>query len=259
MNQLAVAEKQPAPTWFPANLASINRRFERLSAKDVLRWGLTTFTEDIVLATGFGPSGIVLMHMVSQLRPQTAVFYLQTGLFFPETLALRDQLSDRLGLPFIEVHSGLSLNEQAHQFGPNLWERNPDLCCRLRKVEPLRRFLADKKAWISGIRRDQSPTRRLTQVVAWDNANHLLKLNPLAAWTQAQVWDYIREHHLPTNLLHDEGYPSIGCMPCTRPVSAGDDERAGRWAGSEKLECGIHIQPDGTILRVSQISVGSKQ
>jgi phosphoadenosine phosphosulfate reductase len=251
MKQIALAENQPTPTWFPANLESLNRRFERLQVHDVLRWGLTTFGEDIVLATGFGPSGIVLMHMVSQIRPQTAVFYLQTDLFFPETLALRDQLAQGLDLRFVEVHSGLSLNEQAHQFGPALWQRNPDLCCRLRKVEPLRRFLANKKAWITGIRRDQSPTRCHTQIIAWDNANHLLKISPLATWNKAQVWDYIHEHNLPTNVLHDEGYPSIGCMPCTQPVAAGSDERAGRWAAVDKMECGIHLQPDGTIVRLS--------
>jgi phosphoadenosine phosphosulfate reductase len=253
MNQIALTEKQAAPTWFPANLDSLNRRFERVQTRDVLRWGLTTFGQDTVLATGFGPSGIVLMHMVSQIRPQTAVFYLQTDLFFPETLALRDQLAERLNLRFVEVHSGLSLNEQAHQFGAALWQRNPDFCCRLRKVEPLRRFLADKKAWITGIRRDQSPTRRNAQVVAWDNANHLLKLSPLATWTKEDVWGYIYEHSLPTNVLHDEGYPSIGCMPCTRPVNGEGGERDGRWAGKDKLECGIHIQPDGTIRRLSVV------
>ncbi|MAU01746.1 MAG: phosphoadenylyl-sulfate reductase [Anaerolineaceae bacterium] len=259
MNHLTLVENKPRPSWFPANLDPLNSRFENLQATDVLRWGLTTFADDIVLSTGFGPSGIVLMHMVSQIRPKTAVFYLQTNLFFPETLALRDELSERLGLQFTEVHSGLSLNEQAHQFGAALWQRNPDLCCRLRKVEPLRRYLADKKAWITGIRRDQSATRRQTQIVSWDNANHLVKLCPLAGWTKDQVWAYIEQHDLPTNILHDEGYPSIGCMPCTRPVAAGEAERAGRWAGTEKLECGIHIQPDGTIVRMSQLAVNGSR
>ena len=254
MELKTLSEKPPAPTWFPANLFSLNRRFERLEARELLRWGLITFNKDIVLATGFGPSGIVLMHLASQLRPKPAVFYLQTDLFFPETLALRDQLAKQLGLEFVAVHSGLSLNEQAQQFGPALWQRNPDLCCQLRKVEPLRRFLAGKKAWITAIRRDQSPTRQKTPLVSWDNANHLLKLSPLAGWTGERVWDYIHQHDLPTNDLHDAGYPSIGCMPCTRPVSGGESERAGRWAGTEKLECGIHIQPDGPIIRLSQLA-----
>lgn len=244
-----------AEKWFPANLDALNRRFEPMEPQDLLRWGLTSFAGETALATGFGPSGVVLMHMASQLahgRRKTAVFYLQTDLFFPETLTLRDELAERLDIEFIEVHSGLSLNEQAHQFGERLWGRNPDLCCHLRKVEPLRRFLADKKAWITGIRRDQSPTRRHTKVVSWDSANHLVKLCPLAAWTQEQVWEYIDMHDLPTNALHDEGYPSIGCIPCTAPALNAASERAGRWAGQQKLECGIHIQPDGTIVRASR-------
>jgi phosphoadenosine phosphosulfate reductase len=237
-------------SWFPANLGAINRRFDTKPTEALLRWGLTTFGNDIVLATGFGPSGIVLMHMISQIRPETAVFYLQTDLFFPETIALRDQLADRLNMNFVEVHSGLSLSEQSHQFGGALWQRNPDLCCRLRKVNPMRRFLSDKKAWITGIRRDQATTRANTLLFSWDNANQLIKLSPLAAWTREQVWTYIGEHNLPYNDLHDEGFPSIGCLPCTQAVSLGANERAGRWSDLEKTECGIHFQPDGTISRV---------
>ena len=240
----------PSLAWFPANLASLNRRFDKQNPNNILRWGLITFGNDIVLATGFGPSGVVLMHMVSQIRPQTTIFYLQTDLFFPETLALRDELATRLGLQFEEVHSGLSLGEQNFQYGRQLWQRNPDLCCQLRKVNPLHRYLAGKKAWITGIRRDQSLTRATTPVVSWDNANHLLKLCPLAHWTQDDVWDYIHQHQLPYNLLHDEGYPSIGCVPCTRAVKVGGQERDGRWANTNKTECGIHIQPDGSIVRM---------
>jgi phosphoadenosine phosphosulfate reductase len=172
-----------APVWFPANLSSLNRRFEQLSAADLLRWGLTTFHEDIVLATGFGPSGVVLMHMAAKIRPKTTIFYLQTDLFFPETMALQAQLAEQLGMQFTAVHSGLSLGEQARQFGPELWQQRPDLCCHLRKVEPLRRFLQDKKAWITGIRRDQSPTRSQVQPISWDYNNQTLKLCPLAFWT----------------------------------------------------------------------------
>jgi phosphoadenosine phosphosulfate reductase len=243
---------QPIPSsqpWLPANLDGLNRRFERLHPRQLLQWGVTTFSQDIVLATGFGPSGIVLMHLASQLRPKLPIFYLQTDLFFPETLALRDELAQRLPIELVEVHSGLSLDEQAIAFGPGLWQRNPDLCCQLRKVNPLRRFLSDKKAWISGIRRDQSATRGQTQLVAWDSANHLLKLNPLAHWRREQVWAYIHEHHLPYNTLHDDGYSSIGCVPCTSRTAANEAERAGRWAGFEKTECGIHVQPDGKITR----------
>jgi len=236
-------KKEEALTWFPANLSGLNRRFEHKEPDHLLRWGLATFGDEVVMATGFGPSGIVLMHKASQIRPGTGVFYLNTDLFFPETLALRNELAERLDLQFIEVHSGLSLLDQSRQLGPELWRHNPDLCCQLRKVDPLRRFLAGKKGWITGIRRDQSNTRASTQLVAWDSANHLLKLNPLARWSQEQVWDYIHDHNLPYNELHDQGYASIGCQPCTRAVKHGEEERAGRWSGLKKTECGIHIQP----------------
>ena len=238
-------------TWFPANLSAINRRFEALHPHDVLCWGLTTLGKDIVLASGFGPTGIVLMHLASQLQIRIPVFYLQTDLLFPETMALRDELAQHLGIEFIEIHSGLSLEEQARQYGPELWQRDPDLCCHLRKVEPLRRFLANKRAWITGLRRDQSPNRAQTPVIAWDQANRLIKLNPLATWTRDRVWKYIHEHDLPYNTLHDTGYPSIGCIPCTQAAANSNNERSGRWVGLAKTECGIHTQPDGKIIRSS--------
>ena len=245
----------PINHWKPANLERISQRFEGQTPEDLLRWGMVTFGKDIAMATGFGATGIVMMHMLSQIRPSATVFYLQTDVLFRETMDLRDELSNRLGIEFTEVHSGLSLGEQNHQFGRELWNTSPDLCCRMRKVEPLRKYLATKRAWITGIRRDQSSTRANTQLVSWDAANNLVKFAPLASWTREQVWDYIRKHNLPYNKLHDHGYPSIGCWPCTVPVD-GDvsDERAGRWAQNEKTECGIHIQPDGRIIRVTQIA-----
>jgi phosphoadenosine phosphosulfate reductase len=244
----------PIRNWKPANLAQISRRFEQQTPQELLRWALATYGDDLVVANGFGDSGIVQMHMIAQIRPQTTFFYLQTDLLFPETLALRDELARRLGIRFTEIHSGLSLGEQAYQFGRELWARNPDLCCLMRKVEPMRAFLADKRAWVTAIRRDQAVSRANTQLVDWDAANGLIKLAPLAAWSQEQVQDYMRQYELPHNELRDAGYGSIGCMPCTRPLAAGEtDERAGRWAGTDKIECGIHIQPDGTIVRRSQI------
>lgn len=245
----------PIRNWKPANLARISQRFEHRHPQELLRWALATYGDDLVVATGFGGSGIVQMHMISQFRPKTTFFYLQTDLLFPETLELRDALAERLDIQFTEVHSGHSLGEQAFQYGRDLWARNPDLCCLMRKVEPMKQFLADKRAWVTAIRRDQSASRANTQLVDWDDTNGLIKLAPLATWTKDQVWDYIHEHDLPYNKLRDEGYGSIGCMPCTRPLQAGEtDERAGRWAGTDKIECGIHIQPDGTIVRTSQMN-----
>lgn len=181
------------------------------------------------------------MHMVSEIAPETTIFYLDTDLLFPETYALRDELAERLGLRFTRVHSGLSVEAQAEEHGAALWSRNPDLCCQLRKVAPLRLFLATRQAWITAIRRDQTTARAGAGLVEWDRANGLVKLNPLAAWTSGRVWDYVLKHRLPYNPLHDQGYPSIGCWPCTRAVAAGDDPRSGRWAGKEKTECGIHL------------------
>lgn len=228
--------------WQPANLDALNRRFESAHPRDILRWGLTLYGDDIVLATGFGPSGVVLMHMVSQLRPDTPVFYLHTSLLFEETLELRDKLIERLGLRFTAVYPALSLRRQAQEHGSDLWESDANACCAIRKVDPLRRYLRDKKAWIAGIRRDQGPTRASAPIVHWDHANQLVKLNPLANWNRSQVWKYISAHELPYNDLHDRGYPSVGCLPCTQPVHGlVTDERAGRWAGTAKTECGIHV------------------
>ncbi|MEZ4664946.1 MAG: phosphoadenylyl-sulfate reductase [Caldilineaceae bacterium] len=236
--------------WAPANLTHIARRFEKQSPQALLNWATASFGQDLVMATGFGPSGVVLMHMASLQRVRPTVFYLQTDLLFPETLDLRDRLTARLGIHFVEVHSGLPLAEQALRYGAELWQHSPNLCCQLRKVNPLREFLSTKRAWITGIRRDQSSTRASAPLVMWDEANQLVKLNPLAGWSSDQIWTYIYQHNLPYNALHDQGYPSIGCTMCTRAVKAGEDERAGRWAGLGKTECGIHIQPDGKVGRV---------
>jgi phosphoadenosine phosphosulfate reductase len=139
------------------------------------------------------------------------------------------------------LHSGLSLAAQADQHGPALWSHDPDRCCQLRKVAPLRQYLATQRAWISAIRRDQTRHRASAGLVEWDRTNGLVKLNPLAAWTAGQVWAYVLKYELPYNPLHDQGYPSIGCWPCTRAVAAGADPRSGRWAGLAKTECGIHL------------------
>ena len=242
IDQIPSAATTPAK-WTAEVVQQLNDRFADYSPAEILHWGLKTFLPDIALATSFGPQSIVLMHLISQIRPETPVFYLDTDLLFPETYALRDELAVRLGLRFIRVHSGLSLETQAAEYSPALWSREPNLCCYLRKVEPLRRFLASQRAWISGIRRDQTPARADAGLVEWDNAHGLVKLNPLLGWRIEQVWAYIHAYHLPFNRLHLQGYPSIGCWPCTQPVASGDDPRAGRWPGWDKPECGIHLQP----------------
>jgi phosphoadenosine phosphosulfate reductase len=227
--------------WTPESAKQAGRDLEGSSPQAVLRWGFENFAPSIVMATGFGPEGVVLMHFVSQIRPETIVFYLDTDLLFEHTHELREELVKRLGIRFERVHSGISLPEQALRHGDTLWDRDPDTCCQIRKVIPQRQFLKNYRAWITGIRRDQTAFRANTGLVEWDYANKMVKLNPLAAWTSDQVWEYIRAHELPYNLLHDYGYPSIGCWPCTREVAPGEDPRSGRWAGRAKTECGIHL------------------
>lgn len=228
----------------PEQIRSMSREFEGAYPEDLLRWTFNYYGESAAMATGFGPSGIVLMHMVARVAPEAEIFYLDTDLLFPETHELKRRLGDRFGLRFTRVHSGLSLQEQASREGENLWRTNPDRCCFLRKVSPLREFLQTRSAWITGIRRDQSPTRAETGVFEWDGQNDLVKINPLAAWTTDDVRRYIEMYDLPYNSLHDRGYPSVGCIPCTKPVSEGEDPRAGRWRGHLKLECGIHANGD---------------
>lgn len=229
--------------WSSEQLKAVSDEFEGQSPDSILRWGLENFAPEISLATGFGPEGIVLMHFLVTISPETTIFYLDTDLLFPETYELRDELEASLGIRFTRVYSGLSVLDQEAQYGPRLWSYEPSTCCRLRKVEPLRKYLATQRAWITAIRRDQTPDRAKAGLVEWDKANGLVKLNPLAGWTSEQVWDYIYKNNLPFNRLHSFGYPSIGCWPCTRPVTDGDDARSGRWAGFSKTECGIHITP----------------
>ena len=229
--------------WTVNQLKQASTELEGSSPQLVLRWGFENFAPDIVLATGFGPEGVALMHMASEIRPETRVFYLDTDLLFPETYALRDELVRRLGIRFERVPAGLSLGEQASRYGEALWQSDPDSCCYLRKVVPQRDYLRNYRAWITGIRRDQTIFRANAGLVEWDNTNKMVKFNPLAAWTNEQVWDYIRANDLPYNSLHDQGYPSIGCFPCTRAVAPGEDPRSGRWSGSLKTECGIHLKP----------------
>jgi phosphoadenosine phosphosulfate reductase len=214
---------------------------EAHTAEEILAWALARYAPRIVLACSFGgPSGMVLLDMVMRLAPDTPVFYLDTDLLFPETYALIEHASAYYGITPIAVHPALSIAQQAAEHGDALWARDPDLCCHLRKVTPQREALREYDAWIAGLRRDQSPTRRATPVVQWDVKFDLVKICPLALWDERRVWRYIATHRVPTNALHGRGYPSIGCTHCTRPVADGGDARSGRWSGFEKLECGLH-------------------
>ena len=213
---------------------------ESMAAEDVLRWAYEHFANEMCLTCSWQRQSSVLVHMISDLGLDIPVIELDTQLFFKETYETRDRLVERYGLELIRP-AVITVAEQHAQEGPNLWERDPDRCCHLRKVEPLERALAPFDAWITGIRREQSATRAGAQKIEWSERYTVWKVQPLVDWDAKRVQAYIHVNEIPYNPLHDVGYPSIGCIPCTRPVVTGEDERAGRWTGSGKLECGIHI------------------
>ncbi len=220
---------------------ALNQTFETGNPQDVLRWAVETFGSQLTVVTSFQPTGIVTLHMLKSIAPDTPILTLDTGLLFPETVALMDTLEAQLKLNLIRVRPEQTVAQQAETHGENLWERDPDACCNLRKTRPLGLALNNYSAWITGLRRDQSDGRKATPIVSWDNRNNLVKLSPLATWTEDMVWAYLQAYELPYNVLHDRNYFSIGCWPCTQPVAPGEDKRAGRWSGSAKTECGIHF------------------
>jgi phosphoadenosine phosphosulfate reductase len=208
---------------------------ESLGADEVVAWALDAFHPEIALASSFQQEESVLLDLLFAARDDARVFALDTHVLFPETYALLEQTEARYGIT-VERASGPTLEEQAATHGDRLWERDPDACCELRKLTPLREKLAGLDAWITGIRREQSPARANARKVEWDARHGLWKINPLADWTEKDVWRRIHERALPYHPLHDQGYASIGCTHCTRPGSG----REGRWAGNDKTECGLH-------------------
>jgi phosphoadenosine phosphosulfate reductase len=213
--------------------------FENASPETVLAWAVKTFPK-LTLACSFGAEDVVLVDMLQKISPSTDIFYLDTNVHFKETYETRDRLEARYGKKFMQVLPKLTLEEQAEQYGEELWKSDPNQCCNIRKVDPLTGVLRNYDAWITGIRRDQAPTRANAKKVEYDVKFGLIKFNPLASWTSEDVWSYIRENDVIYNPLHDRNYPSIGCEHCTRPVAPGEDPRAGRWAGFNKTECGLH-------------------
>ncbi len=227
----------------PDELAELNQSLEAQDPSKILEAALQQYGSNIILACSFGAEDVVLLNMMLRINPRSVIFYLDTDFLFPETHAVRDRIIKHYQLhddQIIQMKSTLSPAEQATQHGEGLWLRSPDQCCQLRKLEPLTRILGEYAAWITGIRRDQSPTRANAGLVEWDAKFGLVKFNPLAAWSWEQVWEYIRAESVPYNELHDQHYPSIGCTHCTAPVMPGDDPRSGRWSSSTKTECGLH-------------------
>jgi phosphoadenosine phosphosulfate reductase len=214
---------------------------ESWSPERVLAWAFDTFGDGVAISSAFGSEGMVLIDIASRVRQSFRLFTLDTEFLFPETYSLMDQVEQRYGITIERVYPLNSPEKQEQIHGSSLWQHNPDQCCNLRKVEPLQRKLGELQAWITSIRRDQTTTRAGAGKIEWDQKFELVKINPIADWSSSRVWRYIHEHDVPYNALHDRNYPSIGCTHCTRTVRPGEDPRAGRWAGSSKTECGLHI------------------
>jgi len=214
---------------------------ETWSAQELLLWAAREFGAAAALASSFGLEDITLIDIVSRIGAPFPVFTLDTDFLFPETYELITKVEAKYRLNIERLRPKLTPDEQSRKFGYALWTTQPDRCCAVRKVEPLTERLKASSAWITGIRREQSPTRAKARKLEWDAQFGLVKLNPLADWNQAQVWEYIRSHDVFYNPLHDRGYPSIGCTHCTRAVLPGEDPRAGRWSGFAKTECGLHV------------------
>ncbi|WHZ27037.1 MAG: Phosphoadenylyl-sulfate reductase [thioredoxin] [Nitrospira sp.] len=226
-----------------AELQAWSASFETKQPQDVLAAAIERYGPKVVVACSFGAEDVVLVDMVYRINPSVPLFYLDTDFLFPETYATRDRVIERYNLQstqIIQVKPLLAPEVQAESYGEALWVRNPDQCCQLRKVEPLTRVLRGYDAWITGIRRDQAPSRANAGLIEWDQKFELIKINPLARWTSTDVWTYIKVYEVPYNPLHDQNYPSIGCTYCTAPVVPGDDPRAGRWKNFAKTECGLH-------------------
>jgi phosphoadenosine phosphosulfate reductase len=226
-------------------LAEQSERFEGAPVPEILQWCWERFGARAAIGTSFQGAGLVVIHYARELGLDFPIFTIDTGLLFPETLELKAAIEARYGIQIESLKPELSLEKQAEEYGEALWARYPDTCCTLRKVLPLQKKLAELDVWITGLRRQQSETRaqtRIIEIYKFDvlRDRHIIKLNPLAGWTREEVQAFLKEHGIPQNALLERGYRSIGCMPCTRPVSEGESERAGRWTGFDKSECGIH-------------------
>ena len=216
-----------------------SKRFESCGPREILEWALGEFWPDIAMSSAFGSSGMVLIHMISQINPQMRIIFLDTGFHFKETLEFKALVKEKYQVNIVDYQSPISKEELFKKITPHPYHDNPDLCCQINKVEPMGRAIQGLHAWISALRRDQSPSRANIAVLE-EYEGGLVKINPLANWTKKEVWNYLYKNSVPYHPLHDQGYPSIGCEPCTQPVGEHAHERDGRWVGKGKLECGIH-------------------
>ena len=223
------------------DISQLQAAAETWSPAQILEWAFHTFGDSVAISSAFGAEGMVLIDVASSVQSSFRLFTVDTEFLFPETYNLMDRVEQRYGIRIERVFPLLSPEKQEHALGPALWKRNPDQCCNVRKIEPLRRKLSELRAWITGIRRDQTTARSRAGKIEWDEKFDLVKINPIADWSSNRVWQYIQAHNIPYNALHDRSYPSIGCTHCTRAVRAEEDPRAGRWSGFSKTECGLHV------------------
>ncbi len=238
----AEGSREPAPELL-AELAAASASLEAAEPPEIIRWAAERFGTRLTMATAFGPEGCAIIHWLATVAPKTFVFNLETGYQFKETLDLRDRLAKRYGIVVAFEAPDTTVEEYERLHGGPLYRTDSNRCCHDRKIVVIERVLANFDAWMSGIRRDQSPDRAAAPIVGWDGKFGVVKVSPLANWTKAKIWDLIVKENIPYNPLHDQGYVSIGCWPCTRAITAGEDERAGRWSGTAKTECGLHSKP----------------
>ncbi len=227
------------------HLRSERQRLETASPEEIISWGVNSYFPKLTMATAFGPEGCVILYFLSRIEPRVSVFNLDTGYQFPETMALRDEIARRYGIEVELKQPDTTIAEYEAINGGPVYKTEPDRCCFERKISVLRQAAVGFDAWMSGIRRDQSSDRAKAPIVGWDKKFGLVKISPLANWTKKDVWNLITRENIPYNPLHDQGYTSIGCWPCTRAVMFGEDERAGRWSGTAKTECGLHTEATG--------------
>jgi phosphoadenosine phosphosulfate reductase len=232
---------------------------ESWKPEQVLSWAFAAYGDNIAIATGMGVEGMALLDIALKINPEAKVFTGDTEFLFPETYDLIDRVERRYGIKIEKLYSELTPDEQKNEFGPKLWARDPDQCCAIRKVEPLRRKLATLDAWVTAIRRTQTAERAAVRKVDWDEKFDLVKISPLADWTREMVWSYVVKNDVPYNPLHDRNYPSIGCTHCTRAVKPGENPRAGRWSGFGKTECGLHTPVAATSTLVQLVPVGAEE
>ena len=224
-------------------LATLHRQslaMENSSPQQIIRWAVENYYPKLTMATAFGPEGCLLLSMLAKIEPRVYVFNLDTGYQFKETLETRDRIAEKYGIMVECRGPELTVEEFEAVHGAPLYRTDPDQCCYERKLKVLHRVIEGFAAWMTGIRRDQSPHRAKAPIVGWDNKFSLVKISPLANWTRKDVWKKITEEKVPYNPLCDRGYSSVGCWPCTRAVSEDEDERVGRWSGNAKTECGLH-------------------